>query len=70
LPKDILKGKVEGSNHLKIDDNNFGLTNVAAGTQIRQIGKDQEPIDLSHQKNLNGLMRDMEAWGKKQEAWR
>lgn len=65
LPKDILEGKVKGSIHLKIDDNNFGLTNVAAGTQIRQIGKDQEPIGLSDQKNLDGFMKDMEAWGKK-----
>ncbi|KAF4625926.1 hypothetical protein G7Y89_g12236 [Cudoniella acicularis] len=65
LPRDILEGKVTGSIHLKLDDNNFGLTNVAAGTQIRQIGKDQEPIDLSDQSNVDGFMKDMEAWGKK-----
>jgi hypothetical protein len=48
-----------GSIHLKLDDNNFGLTNMAAGTQIRQIGKDQEPIDLSDQKNVDAFMKDM-----------
>jgi 2,4-dienoyl-CoA reductase-like NADH-dependent reductase (Old Yellow Enzyme family) len=65
LPKDILERKVTGSINLKLDDNDFGLTNMAAGTQIRQIGKDQEPIDLSDQKNVDAFMKDMEAWGEK-----
>jgi 2,4-dienoyl-CoA reductase-like NADH-dependent reductase (Old Yellow Enzyme family) len=65
LPKDILEGKVTGVIHLKIDNNDFGLTNVAAGTQIRQVGKDQEPIDLSYQKNVDMFMNDMQAWGRK-----
>lgn len=66
LPRDILSRKVTGAIHLKIDDNDFGLTNMAAGTQIRQIGKDQEPIDLSDEKNLEAFKKDMEAWSKKQ----
>lgn len=66
LPKDILEGKVTGAIKMKLDDSDFGLTNVAAGTQIRQIGKDQEPLDLSVQENVDGLMKDMEAWQKKQ----
>lgn len=65
LPKDILEGKVTGAIKLKLDDNNFGLTNVAAGTQIRQLGKDQEPIDLSVQANVDAFFKDMEEWGKK-----
>jgi 2,4-dienoyl-CoA reductase-like NADH-dependent reductase (Old Yellow Enzyme family) len=65
LPKDMLNGKIDGAIHLKLDDNNFGLTNVAAGTQIRQIGKDQEPIDLSDQKNVDAFNKDMETWIEK-----
>jgi 2,4-dienoyl-CoA reductase-like NADH-dependent reductase (Old Yellow Enzyme family) len=65
LPKDILEGKVTGAIKMKLDENDFGLTNVAAGTQIRQVGKDQEPIDLSDQKNVDGFMKDMQAWGAK-----
>ncbi|CZT01443.1 probable 12-oxophytodienoate reductase 1 [Rhynchosporium agropyri] len=65
LPRDILSGKVNGAIKMKLDDNNFGLTNVAAGTQIRQVGKDQEPIDLSVQENVDAFMKDMETWGKK-----
>jgi len=65
LPKDILDGKVTGAIEAKLDQDNFGLTNVAAGTQIRQVGKDQEPIDLSKQENVDGFMKDMQAWGEK-----
>jgi 2,4-dienoyl-CoA reductase-like NADH-dependent reductase (Old Yellow Enzyme family) len=65
LPRDILEGKVTGAIETKLDENNFGLTNVAAGTQIRQVGKDQEPIDLSKQGNVDGFMKDMQAWGEK-----
>jgi 2,4-dienoyl-CoA reductase-like NADH-dependent reductase (Old Yellow Enzyme family) len=65
LPKDILEGEVTGSIYLKLDDNDFGLTNMAAGTQIRQIGKDQEPIDISDQENVDAFMKDMQGWGEK-----
>ncbi|TKA63579.1 hypothetical protein B0A49_07474 [Cryomyces minteri] len=65
LCKDILAGKVKGAIKQRLDDNNFGLTNVAAGTQIRQVGKDQEPIDLSQEENEKAFMKDMGAWGQK-----
>jgi hypothetical protein len=65
LCKDILDGKVVGAIKQAIDDNNFGLTNVAAGTQMRQVGKDQEPIDLSNEENLKAFMDDMGKWGEK-----
>jgi len=65
LPKDILEGKVTGAVKIGLDDNDFGLTNVAAGTQIRQIGKDQEPIDLSEKGNVDSFFKDMQAWGQK-----
>lgn len=64
LCKDILDGKVKGAIKQRLDDDNFGLTNVAAGTQIRQIGKDQEPIDLSVEENEKGFMKDMGTWGE------
>ena len=65
LCKDILEGKVVGAIKQLIDDANFGLTNVAAGTQMRQVGKDHEPIDLSVQENLDAFMKDMGTWGEK-----
>ncbi|KAH9208775.1 hypothetical protein DL95DRAFT_428499 [Leptodontidium sp. 2 PMI_412] len=52
LPRDILDRDVTGAIQMKLDDNNFGLTNVAL-------------IDLSVQENVDGFLKDMEAWGKK-----
>ena len=56
-------GKVTGAVDQKLDKNNFGLTNVAAGTQIRQVGNDEEPIDLSKQENVEAFLKDMGTWG-------
>lgn len=67
LCKDILDGKITGAIDQKLDQQNFGLTNVAAGTQIRQVGKDQEPIDLSQQENVDAFMEDMGTWGQKMQ---
>lgn len=62
LCKDILAGRVTGAIKMQMDDNDFGITNVAAGTQIRQIGKDQEPIDLSKPENFEAFQKDMGVW--------
>jgi len=65
LPKDMLAGKVHGALKLQLDDQDFALTNIAAGSQIRQVGKGQKPIDLSKKENVDTLMKDMQAWSKK-----
>jgi 2,4-dienoyl-CoA reductase-like NADH-dependent reductase (Old Yellow Enzyme family) len=62
LCADILSGKVKGAIKQRLDENNFGLTNVAAGSQIRMIGKDQEPIDLSQEPYEQAFMKDMGHW--------
>lgn len=62
---DLLAGKVKGAVKILIDDNDFGTTNVIAGTQMRQMGKDQDPMDLSKQENLELFQKDMGAWAKK-----
>ena len=63
--KDILDGKITGAINQKLDQNNFGLTNVAAGTQSRQVGNDEEQIDLSKEENAEAFLKDMETWGQK-----
>lgn len=65
--KDILDGKITGPIDQKLDQNNFGLVIVAAGTHIRQVGKDQEPLDLSNEKNVEALQKDMGEWGQKMQ---
>jgi 2,4-dienoyl-CoA reductase-like NADH-dependent reductase (Old Yellow Enzyme family) len=64
LCKDILDGKVTGAILQRPDEANFGLTNVVAGTQIRQLGKDQQPMDMSNEENEKAFMKDMGAWGE------
>ena len=61
---DILSGEVKGAIKQRLDENNFGLTIVAAGSQIRMIGEDQEPIDLSQEENERGFLKDMGAWAE------
>lgn len=62
--KDVLDGKITGAIKLKADDSDFGLTNVIAGSQIRQLGKDQEPMDASKQENIEAFMKDMGHWSE------
>jgi 2,4-dienoyl-CoA reductase-like NADH-dependent reductase (Old Yellow Enzyme family) len=62
---DVLKGEISGAVDQQVDQDNFGLTNVVAGTQIRQIGRDQEPIDMGIKENVDAFMKDMGAWSKK-----
>lgn len=59
---DILSGKIKGAIKQRLDENDFGLTNVAAGSQIRMIGRDQEPIDLSKEESEQAFMKDMGHW--------
>ncbi len=65
LCKDILEGKVKGAIKSRLDENNFGLTNVAAGSQIRMVGKDQEPVDLSQEEYEKAFFKDMGDWSDK-----
>ncbi|KAF7881255.1 hypothetical protein EAF00_011928 [Botryotinia globosa] len=68
LPKDILEGRVTGAKKMAVDENDFSFTNIAAGTQMRQVGKDQEPIDLSIEKNVEIFRKEMGIWGAKMAA--
>ncbi|CAF9903006.1 MAG: hypothetical protein HETSPECPRED_000085 [Heterodermia speciosa] len=62
LCADILSGKVQGAIKMRLDESDFGITNVAAGTQIRMIGKDEEPIDLSKEEYEEAFLKDMRHW--------
>ncbi|KAL8769648.1 MAG: hypothetical protein Q9209_004445 [Squamulea sp. 1 TL-2023] len=65
LCADILSGKVKAAIKQRLDQNDFGLTNVAAGTQMRMVGRDQEPIDLSQEKHEEAFNKDMGDWTSK-----
>lgn len=64
LCKHILSGKVTGAIQQVFDDNNFGLTNVVAGSQIRQLGRDYQPFDGSDKEVAESFQKDMGVWSE------
>lgn len=64
LCTEILKGNVKGAVRQRVDENSYALTNMAAGTQLRMIGRDQEPIDLSQEENEKAFFEAMEKWNE------
>ena len=61
---DILSGRIKGAIKQRLDENNFGLTNVASGTFIRMVGRDQEPVDLSQEQYEKAFMESMGHWSE------
>jgi 2,4-dienoyl-CoA reductase-like NADH-dependent reductase (Old Yellow Enzyme family) len=64
LPKDMIGGKISGAIDQQVDQDNFGLGNVIAGSQIKQAGNDEEPIDMGLSENVEAFMKDMGTWSK------
>ncbi|KKY25134.1 putative nadh oxidase [Phaeomoniella chlamydospora] len=63
LARDIIEGKIKtGAIVQKLPEGEFGISNVAAGTQIRQMGKDEYPIDLSSEENVNAFFSSVQKW--------
>ncbi|KAH8724729.1 hypothetical protein GQ44DRAFT_708182 [Phaeosphaeriaceae sp. PMI808] len=62
LPKQMIGGEVNAAIKQLPDDDDFGLTIIVAGTQIRQLGKNHQPIDLSDEKNFEGFQKDVGVW--------
>jgi 2,4-dienoyl-CoA reductase-like NADH-dependent reductase (Old Yellow Enzyme family) len=60
--RSVLDGKTTGAIKQKLDPQNFMLTNVAAGTQIGQVGQGNKPIDLSSQENADLFLKAMGVW--------
>lgn len=58
----ILSGRVAEAASTPLDDAEFVIATVAAGTQIRQLGFDQQPLDLSVPADLEVLQRDSKRW--------
>ncbi|POS71762.1 oxidoreductase [Diaporthe helianthi] len=64
LPKKILAGEVQSAIKYKLDEQDFGATNVAAGTQIRLVGRDKEPLDMSQDQHKDAFMASMQKWSE------
>ncbi|KAI9147214.1 NADH-dependent flavin oxidoreductase nadA [Paramyrothecium foliicola] len=64
LPAKILRGEVQSSIDLLLDEQDFGQTNVAAGTQIRLVANDKEPLDLSRKDHKNIFDESVGKWSE------
>lgn len=60
--KAVLTSQITSAIEQKLDQQNFMLTNVAAGTQIGQVGKGDLPLDFSVQENVDDFMKKMGEW--------
>jgi hypothetical protein len=65
LAVDILSGKVTGSIKQITNENDFLTTNFIAGSQMRQIAKDQEPFDASNPAEMGGFQKDAQKYLEK-----
>jgi hypothetical protein len=62
IAKDLLDGRILAAIDQKVDQDNFSLINTIAGSQIRQVGKGKEPIDMGHDENVKVFVKAMHAW--------
>lgn len=60
----ILSSQITGAILQKLDPNNFDITAVAAGVQIKQIGKDLQPINLGLQENTESFLQSVSQWAQ------
>ncbi|KAI1420117.1 NADH:flavin oxidoreductase/NADH oxidase [Xylaria sp. FL1777] len=64
LAKKLLEGKAKSAIYCAIDDQDFGLSLTAAGTQIRLVGKDKEPLDLGKPEHKAAFDKALEQFRK------
>ncbi|KAH7308516.1 hypothetical protein B0I35DRAFT_442110 [Stachybotrys elegans] len=64
LPNKILKEGVQGALDILLDDQDFGTTNVAAGTQIRLVGKGKQPLDLTREDHKRAFEESQRKWSE------
>lgn len=52
LPTLLISGAAKGARPTLLDQNDFMITNIASGTQIRQIGYGKAPWDSTKKENV------------------
>ena len=53
LPNKLMKGQVPSSRKTLLDENDFLVTNMASGVQIRQVANGQQPFNVTDQKQID-----------------
>jgi 2,4-dienoyl-CoA reductase-like NADH-dependent reductase (Old Yellow Enzyme family) len=67
LAKDMLSGRISAAIRQRVDQDDFALTNIIAGSQIRQVGKGTDPIDMSKEENVQTFLKAMRTWARRME---
>ncbi|KAK1993276.1 NADH:flavin oxidoreductase/NADH oxidase [Colletotrichum falcatum] len=65
LPRKVLDGAASSAVDSLLDDDDFGVTNLLAGTQMRLVGQDKEPLDISQEKYKEVFEKSMGKWSEK-----
>ncbi|KAI0421487.1 NADH:flavin oxidoreductase/NADH oxidase [Xylaria grammica] len=64
LAKNLINGTAKSAIDYGIDEQDFGLSNIAAGTQIRLVGKGKEPLDLGRPDHKEAFDKALEQFRK------
>ncbi|RKK15579.1 hypothetical protein BFJ67_g17547 [Fusarium oxysporum f. sp. cepae] len=62
LPNKLLNLEAGSAIKSLIDEDDFALSAIAAGTQIRLVSQGKDPLDLSQPENLTKLKISMQKW--------
>ena len=62
LPLLLSSGKVPSARESLLDQNDFGLTNIVAGTQLTQIGSGRKQWDTTKEENVKRFMEELQKY--------
>ncbi|KAF5000740.1 hypothetical protein FDECE_11142 [Fusarium decemcellulare] len=62
LPKKLLNLKASSATQSLIDEQNFALSAMVAGTQIRLVSQGKDPLDMSQPENLARFKMSAQKW--------
>ncbi|KAJ4194434.1 hypothetical protein NW759_016529 [Fusarium solani] len=68
LGNDMLNGEISGVIDQKISQDDFRITTQVAGAQMKQVGRDEEPIDMGVEENVATFMERWDAFRRRLEA--
>lgn len=60
--REMLMGMVKGVIEQLPSEDNYGVTNVVAGTQLRRISQGKDPLDMSRLYDEQRFMQEMSNW--------
>ncbi|KAK2031598.1 NADH:flavin oxidoreductase/NADH oxidase [Colletotrichum zoysiae] len=64
LARKLLEGGAKSAVDTLLDEDDFGITNLLAGTQMRLVGQDKEPLDVSQEKYKEVFEKSMGKWAQ------